>query len=246
MILARLTHAIRQQNWFAVALEFIIVIAGVVIGFQVTAWNADRAEQDREAAYLQQLDVELTTILADLEQGASEADAYFRWVQIFLEGVEADDPERAAQGSWGLNAITEVVWVNLQPAVLTELVSTGELGLIRDSDLRTALASIPQMQIDSQARMDQMAMRLSSVSFELSRQFEARLEDVADIAAARYTNQTLQFDLDAVAEDGVFLRRLNYAALQNRFQASHLASRHDALERIRDLVRQEIDERDLQ
>jgi len=43
MILARLTRAIRQQSWFAVALEFVIVIAGVVIGFQVTAWNGERA-----------------------------------------------------------------------------------------------------------------------------------------------------------------------------------------------------------
>ena len=42
MILARLSKAIREQNWFAVVLEFIIVIAGVVIGFRVTAWNAER------------------------------------------------------------------------------------------------------------------------------------------------------------------------------------------------------------
>jgi len=37
MILARITKAIREQNWFAVVLEFVIVIAGVAIGFQVTA-----------------------------------------------------------------------------------------------------------------------------------------------------------------------------------------------------------------
>ena len=42
MILARLTRAMRQQNWFAVALEFVIVILGVVIGVQVTAWNSAR------------------------------------------------------------------------------------------------------------------------------------------------------------------------------------------------------------
>ena len=42
MILARLSSAIREQNRCAVVLEFVIVIAGVVIGFQVTAWNAER------------------------------------------------------------------------------------------------------------------------------------------------------------------------------------------------------------
>ena len=29
MILARLSRAIREQNWFAVVLEFVIVVAGV-------------------------------------------------------------------------------------------------------------------------------------------------------------------------------------------------------------------------
>ena len=33
MILSRLMKAVREQNWFAVTLEFLIVILGVVIGF---------------------------------------------------------------------------------------------------------------------------------------------------------------------------------------------------------------------
>ena len=37
MILQNLTKAIREQNYYAVVLEFLIVIAGVVIGFQITA-----------------------------------------------------------------------------------------------------------------------------------------------------------------------------------------------------------------
>jgi len=55
MILARLTRAMRQQNWFAVALEFVIVVAGVVIGFQVTAWNAERESVALERSYLERL-----------------------------------------------------------------------------------------------------------------------------------------------------------------------------------------------
>ncbi len=42
MILSRLTHALREQNWLAVGIEFIIVEAGVVIGFQISAWNEAR------------------------------------------------------------------------------------------------------------------------------------------------------------------------------------------------------------
>ena len=243
MIHARLSRAVREQNWFAVILEFVIVIAGVVIGFQITAWNAARAETAREAAYLQQLDVELTAIVATFERRREEADAYFNWVAIFLEGAETGDPDLAQEGSWGLNAITEVVRANFQPAVLTELISTGELRIIRDRELRNALASIPKLQDESESRMEQMAMRLSPVAFEISQRFEAQLENIADIENPNYTTQTLQFDFDAVAQDEAFLRLMNYAALQNRFQASHLLSRRNELEVIRDQVRAEISER---
>ncbi len=72
MILARLSRAVREQNWFAVALEFVLVIAGVVIGFQVTAWNAERGEresEDNHLAYLAQdlnADIEELTYIEDM------------------------------------------------------------------------------------------------------------------------------------------------------------------------------------
>jgi hypothetical protein len=41
MILARLTKAVREQNWFAVVLEFVIVVSGVLLAFQVSAWSTE-------------------------------------------------------------------------------------------------------------------------------------------------------------------------------------------------------------
>ncbi len=59
MILARLTRAVREQNWFAVALEFVIVIAGVVIGFQITEWRGEQADRRLEGYYLERLHADL-------------------------------------------------------------------------------------------------------------------------------------------------------------------------------------------
>ena len=36
MILRRITKHVKDQNWFAVALDFFIVIAGILIAFQIT------------------------------------------------------------------------------------------------------------------------------------------------------------------------------------------------------------------
>jgi len=243
MILARLSRAVREQNWFAVVLEFVLVIAGVVIGFQVTAWNEVRQERQREAEYLNQLDVELTAVIDELDNAERAIDAYFNWITLFLEGVEDGDPDRAQEGSWGLNAITDVEIINLEPAALREMLSVGELTIIQNRTLRADLASIPQLQSSSQASLEQMASDLTPVAFEISRQFEARLEDVADFSAGGFDQHTIQFDFDAVSQNEVFLNRVNYAALQNRFQAAHFVRYRSEIEAIREQVRSEIEMR---
>ena len=48
MILRRITEHVKAQNWFAVAIDFVIVVVGVFIGIQVS--NAARADRNREQA----------------------------------------------------------------------------------------------------------------------------------------------------------------------------------------------------
>ena len=38
MFLHRITKHVKDQNWFAVALDFVIVVAGILIAFQITNW----------------------------------------------------------------------------------------------------------------------------------------------------------------------------------------------------------------
>jgi len=42
MRLRSLTKHVKDQNWFAVALDFFIVVAGILIAFQITEWNEAR------------------------------------------------------------------------------------------------------------------------------------------------------------------------------------------------------------
>lgn len=65
-ILGRLSQAVREQNWFAVTLEAVIVILGVVIGFQITIWGQGRADQTRENVYLVQLETDLQRTIENL------------------------------------------------------------------------------------------------------------------------------------------------------------------------------------
>ncbi|NQV73883.1 hypothetical protein HQ496_12235 [bacterium] len=59
MIYSRLKIAIRMQNWFAVTIEIVVVVLGVVIGFQITDWAAARADLAAEKSYLTQISADL-------------------------------------------------------------------------------------------------------------------------------------------------------------------------------------------
>jgi hypothetical protein len=47
MFIRRLTDHIKQQNWSAVALEFVVVVVGVYVGLQVQEWRENVADRER-------------------------------------------------------------------------------------------------------------------------------------------------------------------------------------------------------
>ncbi len=59
MILRRVAQHVKDQNWTAIGTDFLIVVTGVVIGFQVTAWGQARSDAVREQTYLRQLTADL-------------------------------------------------------------------------------------------------------------------------------------------------------------------------------------------
>ena len=59
MILRSVTRHVRDQNWFAVFLDFLIVIIGVFIGIQVANWNEARVAAEREALLVLELRAEV-------------------------------------------------------------------------------------------------------------------------------------------------------------------------------------------
>lgn len=55
MRLRSITKHVRDQNWFAVFLDFIIVVVGVFIGLQVANWSNERGDRARETQVLREI-----------------------------------------------------------------------------------------------------------------------------------------------------------------------------------------------
>jgi hypothetical protein len=68
MILRSLAHSIRTRDWFAVAIEFLIVVAGIFVGLQVTDWNERRQLRERELHDLQRMAEDLSGMGAEFRK----------------------------------------------------------------------------------------------------------------------------------------------------------------------------------
>lgn len=145
MILANLAKAVREQNYYAVVLEFVIVIAGVVIGFQINAWSAGQQERREVQALLAGLaaDVQLAERLA-----ADTLDARLDRVGHLVSAWrQIDNPDITDMGPAECLAVAASHHFGLTIANLTslqEIVASGRLGILGDDQLRAALSRYEQ------------------------------------------------------------------------------------------------------
>ena len=138
-VLGRLAAAVREQNWFAVALEVVIVVLGVVIGFQVTAWGQGRSDRAKEQAYLLQLEGDLVGTLADLDW-VDRAMAKREVASTkLLHGFQLrEPPPRDSLLVW-LDEVSGSVTRSPVTRTIDAMIATGDLRLLRNDSLRLGL-----------------------------------------------------------------------------------------------------------
>lgn len=141
MILRRVATHLRQQHWTAIFIEFLIVVAGVFLGTQVSNWNTDRLDHQRAHSYIERIHDDLRTDLAtyrDRMDFWGKVSAYGRAGLAYAENGDA-----GGRSQWELLLAyfqaSQVAEFYATATTYTELQSAGELGLIEDVGLRSAL-----------------------------------------------------------------------------------------------------------
>ncbi len=64
MLLRSITKHVKEQNWFAVFIDFFIVVVGVFIGIQVANWNETQNNKAELVTILERLDREVSKNIA--------------------------------------------------------------------------------------------------------------------------------------------------------------------------------------
>jgi hypothetical protein len=135
MILARITQALRDQNWLAVAIEFVIVILGVVIGFQISAWNDQRQAVARAEVLTERLIQDMRNEqwrIAAIRAYNAEVSDHAQTVVDALEGRHEIDDEALVIAAF---RATQMINFTIIRATYDELVATGGINLINDRAL---------------------------------------------------------------------------------------------------------------
>ena len=142
MLLRRMTEHIKNQNWLAIFIDFVIVVVGVFIGIQVANWNDDRLENKLSEDFTQRLREDIIEeawdfqymieYYTDVQQNAE------RVLADLEDGVKLNDIELviAAYRASQINIITR------RRATYDELVSIGKIDLIKDKLLRKTATGV--------------------------------------------------------------------------------------------------------
>ncbi len=142
MILRRITEHVKTQNWFAVALDFVIVVVGVFVGIQVSNWNEAQHAAAKEAVILSQLHDEFTQVAAGLEEARPRAkeklDAVRSVLRVIREGVEPCDVEAFTITLQEAGSFTDGP---PEPVTLVELLASGTFSALSSPELRKALTA---------------------------------------------------------------------------------------------------------
>jgi hypothetical protein len=141
MILRRISEHISSQNWFAVAVEFIIVVVGVFMGLQVQDWNEARKARIEETGLLSRLHVETRELLETQREelvGLHERAGVLMGVNPVLFSQE---PLRVISSLECQHIAGS--HVHRRPpdelSVLDEMLSTGRFDVLQDEDIKEHL-----------------------------------------------------------------------------------------------------------
>ncbi len=153
MILRRVIKHVRNQEWTAIVLDFIIVVVGVFVGLQVSNWNDVQKENALASDYLRRLHSDMVLSI----DATSNTEKFIRNnmnnLTLALDSLEACELAEENRGAFANGLFYAIVHIpaTFSDGTLQELQSSGRLGLLKNPQIRDLLIAADR-EIKYQAR----------------------------------------------------------------------------------------------
>jgi len=241
MILRRFTQHVNEQNWFAVGLDFIVVVFGIFFGLQVQQMYDQRGERHAEQAYLSRLHTEVIQSLGFNKTtfGALLLLENFRENELYLDDVLA-----VFEGQGAVSDLTARHCLEIQLAAiyndqqtylptLSELLTSGQLSIIESEDIKTALSEYTLAFSALKQQIDQFLVSRVQL-FEKYPQFVVYDRKMRDVSRVEEINH--QCDFEAMKEHVIFNNDLTIAASKRHYFNLVLANQQDSLLKVHSVL----------
>ena len=124
--------------------EIILVVIGILIALQINNWNENRKLQLKSHEYLQRLKLDLDNVSKDVNSSLRSTDRKYHQALVVLEALESKKllPLRQNDFERHLKEYFQFQITIQNTTAYNEMLSSGDLGLIKNEWLRTAFSDL--------------------------------------------------------------------------------------------------------
>lgn len=141
MLVSRLIDYLRRHDWFAVAVEMLVVVVGILLAFQIDRWWEQRGERIQEVEYVARLTNDIESDIPIIQRAIELAKLRKGMADLLMRVAETP----AAAYEHPIHFIVAVHQAaftyspNLTNHTFDDLRATGNLRLLREPEIKKAL-----------------------------------------------------------------------------------------------------------
>jgi hypothetical protein len=255
-VLKRIASSVRQQDWFTVGVEVLVVMIGLLLAFQLDRWREGIVERQREKTYINRLIADVETDIPGIEYAIALQSLRLELVDLLMT-VALDPAAATEEPVVFLGAVSQAAYTYtpvFTSHTFENLRSTGDLRLILDESVKNVMfdyygfdeaqQQFRSLQIDVEFRHFKLAAGVLSHEQEVFVQDNWRLfrhEDMAKARASQRENANVLAAAKRLQERREFIAWLPYVRDMQLDQISTHGKRLDraraALETLNDYAR---------
>ncbi|TDR22344.1 hypothetical protein [Marinicella litoralis] len=207
MLLRSVTKHVKEQNWFAVFIDFFIVVVGVFIGIQVANWNEDRSERSLETKYLERIYLDAERSIKETSFDIDWADDRIRTEKVVLNALQSKQLEPELQDTFdrGLAFFGYATESNRSLLSIKELQSSGKMSIIKDIELRELIGNL-EFQFMTR---EKHSLHLRELRRKQLNEVSAYWKFIKSDFEPKGVTQ-LEYDFAALANNTEFINRLSH------------------------------------
>lgn len=188
MLLRRLKEHVRGENWFAVALDLLVVIVGLFIGLQVDTWWEGRKEAQLESVYLMEIQEDFEANRSSLEEQIRQTEQIIKdMITLHAQSLLPEPGLSSSELNTRFISIHNMPTLILVTRAYDHLTGSGDLKLLTSRPLKNALA-------EYYAAAELTAVVQATHEMELVQTFQPYVIDNLDYAAVSPT-EWITYDL---------------------------------------------------